>query len=205
MGPTGIGKTTFVNLLERFYDPDEGEILIDGINIKDVTLSSLRNNLSLVLQDVFLFHGTIMENIAFGLENASEDDIINAAKLANAHEFIMATEKGYDTLVGERGVRLSGGQKQRISIARAILKNSPVLILDEATSAVDTKTEKLIQESIDRLSETRTTFIIAHRLSTIRNADIIAVLGENGIEECGNHEELMKLNGKYAELIKTHS
>ena len=204
VGPTGIGKTTFVNLLERFYDPDEGEILIDGINIKDVTLSSLRNNLSLVLQDVFLFHGTIMENIAFGLENASEDDIINAAKLANAHEFIMATEKGYNTLVGERGVRLSGGQKQRISIARAILKNSPVLILDEATSAVDTKTEKLIQESIDRLSETRTTFIIAHRLSTIRNADIIAVLDENGIEECGNHEELMKLNGKYAELIKTH-
>ncbi len=202
VGPTGIGKTTFINLLERFYDPQKGEILIDGINIKDVTLSSLRDNISLVLQDVFLFHGTIAENIAFGKENADIEDIINAAKLANAHEFIINTENGYDTLVGERGMRLSGGQKQRISIARAILKNAPILILDEATSSVDTRTEKLIQQSIDIVRKSRTTFIIAHRLSTIKNADIIAVLGTDGIEECGTHDELINNNGKYSELIK---
>ncbi len=202
VGPTGIGKTTFINLLERFYDTDKGEILIDGLNIKNATLKSLRDNISLVLQDVFLFHGTIAENIAFGSDNVSQEDIINAAKIANAHEFIEKTEDGYNTIVGERGMRLSGGQKQRISIARAVLKNSPILILDEATSSVDTKTEKLIQESIDILSKSRTTFIIAHRLSTIRNADIIVVLGNEGIEECGTHDELAAINGKYAELLK---
>ena len=202
VGPTGIGKTTMVNLLVRFYDADRGEVLLDGVNVKDFTLKSLHDSMSMVLQDVFLFHGTIAENIAFGVDDASEEQIIEAAKAANAHEFIMATEKGYDTLVGERGMRLSGGQKQRISIARAVLRNTPVLILDEATASVDTKTERLIQEALDRLSEDRTTIIIAHRLSTVRNADIIAVMGENGIEEQGSHEELTTLGGKYAALCE---
>ena len=200
VGPTGIGKTTMVNLLVRFYDVNSGEILLDGRNIKEMTLESLHDSMSMVLQDVFLFHGTIAENIAFGAGDVTREQIIEAAKTANAHEFIMSTEKGYDTLVGERGMRLSGGQKQRISIARAILRNSPVLILDEATASVDTKTERLIQEALDKLSEGRSTVIIAHRLSTVRNADIIAVMGEEGIEEQGTHEELLSLNGKYAAL-----
>ena len=165
-----------------------------------MTLESLHDSMSMVLQDVFLFHGTIAENIAFGAGDVTREQIIEAAKTANAHEFIMSTEKGYDTLVGERGMRLSGGQKQRISIARAILRNSPVLILDEATASVDTKTERLIQEALDKLSEGRSTVIIAHRLSTVRNADVIAVMGEEGIEEQGTHEELLSLNGKYAAL-----
>ena len=200
VGPTGIGKTTMVNLLVRFYDVNSGEILLDDRNIKEMTLESLHDSMSMVLQDVFLFHGTIAENIAFGAGDVTREQIIEAAKTANAHEFIMSTEKGYDTLVGERGMRLSGGQKQRISIARAILRNSPVLILDEATASVDTKTERLIQEALDKLSEGRSTVIIAHRLSTVRNADIIAVMGEEGIEEQGTHEELLSLNGKYAAL-----
>ena len=205
VGPTGIGKTTFINLLTRFYDAESGEILIDGENIKKYTLNSLHDSMSLVLQDVFLFHGTIAENIAFGVPGATTEQIIDAAKAANAHEFIMETENGYDTLVGERGMRLSGGQKQRISIARAVLRQCPILILDEATAAVDTKTEKLIQQSLTELSRERTTILIAHRLSTVRNADIIAVVGENGISEIGTHAQLMESGGVYASLVNADS
>lgn len=201
VGPTGIGKTTIANLIARFYDTTEGEILIDGINVKDWDLEALRNQMSIVLQDVFLFSGSIAENIGFGAEGATMEDIQNAGRLANAEEFILETEKGYDTFVGERGIRLSGGQKQRISIARAVLRDMPILILDEATSSVDTKTEKLIQEALDNLSRDRTTIVIAHRLQTIRDCDIIIVLGENGIEEMGTHDELVNLQGKYWEML----
>ncbi len=201
VGPTGIGKTTFASLLARFYDVNEGSILVDGVDVRDWKLSSLRGQMSMVLQDVFLFNGTISENIAFGSDEPEEARIREAGSLSNADEFINETEKGYDTYVGERGLRLSGGQKQRISIARAILRDMPILILDEATAAVDTKTEKLIQEALDRLSKNRTTIVIAHRLSTVRNCDMIAVMGENGIEELGTHDELVAKKGKYWEML----
>ncbi|WP_315110863.1 ABC transporter ATP-binding protein [Clostridium intestinale] len=203
VGTTGVGKTTIASLLNRFYDLQKGSILIDGEDIKDVTLKSLRDNISMVLQDTFLFNGTIYENIVYGWKEASKEQVLEASKAANAHEFIEALENGYDTVIGERGVRLSGGQKQRISIARAILRNSPILILDEATSALDTKTEKEIQAALDEISKDRTTIVIAHRLSTIRNADKIVVLERNGIKEMGSHDELILRGGTYAMLYRS--
>ncbi|AST56476.1 multidrug ABC transporter ATP-binding protein [Thermoanaerobacterium thermosaccharolyticum] len=200
VGPSGAGKTTLLSLIPRFYEIDAGSIKIDGIDIRDVKLSSLRENIGIVQQDVFLFSGTIKENIAYGNLNASDEDIINASKAANAHDFIMELKDGYDTYIGERGVKLSGGQKQRISIARMFLKNPPILILDEATSSLDNKSESIIQKSIENLSKNRTTLIIAHRLGTIRNAKRIIVLTENGIEEEGTHEELMNRKGVYYNL-----
>lgn len=205
VGPSGGGKTTLCSLIPRFYEISEGEIKIDGINIKDVTLNSLRENIGIVQQDVYLFSGSVKENIAYGKIDATMEEIIEASKSAGAHEFIMALPDGYDTYVGERGVKLSGGQKQRISIARLFLKNPPILILDEATSALDNESERIVQKSLERLAKGRTTFTIAHRLTTIKNADRILVLTENGIEESGTHEELLHLGGKYADLYALYS
>lgn len=205
VGPSGGGKTTLCNLIPRFYDTTEGHILIDGIDIKDVTLKSLRNSIGVVQQDVYLFSGTVYENIAYGLPDASKEDIIEAAKLAGAHEFISALPHGYNTYVGERGVKLSGGQKQRISIARVFLKNPPILILDEATSALDNESEKIVQDSLEKLAKGRTVFTIAHRLTTIRNASTILVLTENGIEEQGTHQELIDKGGLYADLYSLYA
>lgn len=200
VGPTGVGKTTIMYLLNRFFDPDTGSIKIDDIDIRDVTLKSLHENISMVLQDVFLFNGTIFDNIAYGKENATLEEVIKAAKIAHAHEFIENLPKGYFTEIGERGIKLSGGQKQRLAIARAVLKNSPILILDEATSSVDTETESEIQKAINNLAGTRTILIIAHRLSTVKRADKIIVLKEGEIVEIGSHEELMKRKGLYYKL-----
>lgn len=205
VGPSGGGKTTLCSLIPRFYDTTDGEILIDGIDIKSVTLRSLREKIGMVAQDVYLFSGTIKENIAYGKEDATDEEIALAAKLAGAHVFINELPDKYDSYVGERGIMLSGGQKQRISIARAFLKNPPILILDEATSALDNESERLVQKSLERLSEGRTTFTIAHRLTTIKNADRILVLTENGIEESGTHMELIKKGGIYSELYKLYS
>jgi ATP-binding cassette subfamily B protein/subfamily B ATP-binding cassette protein MsbA len=205
VGPTGVGKTTMANLIPRFYDPQEGDIYIDGLNIKNITQSSLRRQISIVSQDVFLFNGTVRENILYGRQDATEEEIVAAAKMANAHEFIMELSDGYETKVGERGVKLSGGQKQRISIARAILKNAPILILDEATSSVDTQTELLIQEALNKLKKNRTTLIIAHRLSTIQEADQIIVIREGEIIEQGRHNELLRAGGLYSQLCQAQN
>lgn len=205
VGPSGGGKTTLCNLIPRFYDVTEGRILIDGVDIKDLTLKSLRNSIGVVQQDVYLFSGTVYENILYGLPGASREDVIEAAKLAGAHEFISNLENGYDTHVGERGVKLSGGQKQRISIARVFLKNPPILILDEATSALDNESEKIVQDSLEKLAKGRTVFTIAHRLTTIRNANLILVLTENGIEEKGTHKELIDKGGIYYNLYSMYA
>lgn len=205
VGPSGGGKTTLCSLIPRFYEVNSGSILIDGKDIKNITLHSLRDNIGVVAQDVYLFSGSVRENIAYGKTDATDEEIINAARMAGAHDFISALPEGYDTYVGERGVKLSGGQKQRISIARLFLKNPPILILDEATSALDNESEKLVQDSLERLAVGRTTFTIAHRLTTIRNADRILVLTENGIEESGSHAELIDKGGIYSELYKLYS
>ena len=198
VGPSGGGKTTICSLLPRFYDVTDGRITIDGHDVRTLTLKSLRSRIGVVQQDVYLFSGSIHDNIAYGKPDASEDEIIAAAKRANIHDFIMELPDQYDTFVGERGARLSGGQKQRISIARVFLKNPPILILDEATSALDNESERWIQHSLEELSRNRTTITIAHRLSTIKNADEIIVLTENGIAERGTHETLLDKNGIYA-------
>lgn len=200
VGPSGVGKTTMCSLIPRFYEVTNGSICIDGTDIKDISLYSLRKNIGIVQQDVYLFAGTVMDNIRYGNMDATEEEIIEAAKNANAHEFIMELPDGYNTYIGQRGVKLSGGQKQRLSIARVFLKNPPILIFDEATSALDNESEKVVQESLEKLAKNRTTFVIAHRLSTIRNAENIIVLTEEGISEKGTHEELLELQGIYAEL-----
>ncbi len=205
IGQTGVGKTTLAALLPRFYDVTGGEILIDGIPIKDMTLRSLRSNISMVLQDVFLWGGTIRENISYGKPDASEDEIITAAKTACIHDFIAGLPLGYDTVVGERGIRLSGGQKQRVSIARSILCDAPILILDEATSAVDTETEREIQNAIGKIAGSKTLIVIAHRLSTVKRADCIIVLKDGTVAEQGSHAELMEKGGVYRHLVEVQS
>lgn len=202
VGSSGAGKSTLCSLIPRFYDVTEGAVKIDGIDIRDIKLKSLRSKIGIVQQDVYLFVGTVMDNIRYGKPKASREEVIEAAKNANAHEFIMALPNGYDTDIGQRGVKLSGGQKQRLSIARVFLKNPPILIFDEATSALDNESEKVVQESLEKLAKNRTTFVIAHRLSTIRNAQKILVLTDTGIEEEGSHKELLEKDGIYAKLYQ---
>lgn len=204
VGPSGAGKTTLCNLIPRFYDVTSGRIMVDGFDIRKVTLKSLRSQIGVVQQDVYLFSGTVFENIEYGKPGATREEVMHAAELAGAHEFISMLPEGYDTYVGEHGVKLSGGQKQRISIARVFLKNPPILILDEATSALDNESEMIVQESLAGLAKGRTTLTIAHRLTTIRNADRIIVLTENGIEETGSHAELIAENGIYAKLYQMY-
>lgn len=200
VGPSGAGKTTLCSLIPRFYEVSQGSVLIDGIDIRDMRLDDLRNHIGIVQQDVYLFAGTIMDNIRYGKPDATDEEVVRAAKCANAHEFIMSFPEGYDTDIGQRGVKLSGGQKQRLSIARVFLKNPPILIFDEATSALDNESEKVVQESLENLAANRTTFVIAHRLTTIRNAQKILVLTEDGIAEQGTHEELLAKKGIYESL-----
>ncbi len=202
VGATGAGKTTLASLIPRFYDVGGGRITLDGHDVRALTLESLRNQISIVLQDVFLFHGTVRDNISFGREGATDEEVREAARVANAEAFIESLPQGYDTLIGERGVKLSGGQKQRLAIARAVLRDAPILILDEATSAVDTQTERLIQEALERLMVGRTTIVIAHRLSTVRKADQIVVLGGGSVAERGTHHELVRTGGAYAHLAR---
>ncbi|MGI5876919.1 MAG: ABC transporter ATP-binding protein, partial [Dethiobacteria bacterium] len=202
VGPSGAGKTTICNLIPRFYDIQGGSIRIDGTDIRDFTQRSLRKNIGIVQQDIYLFNGTIRENIAYGRVDTTEKEIVEAAIRANAHEFIMGLEKGYDTYTGERGVMLSGGQRQRIAIARIFLKNPPILILDEATSALDNETEAMIQEALFQLSQNRSTLVIAHRLTTVRRAHRILVLTDDGIVEEGTHKQLLKKDGYYARLYR---
>jgi subfamily B ATP-binding cassette protein MsbA len=202
VGKSGAGKSSFVNLIPRFYDVTEGCVLIDGVDVRKYRQSDLRRHIALVLQETFLFSGTVRENLLFGRPDASHEEIVAAAKAANAHEFIIRLENGYDTQIGERGVKLSGGQKQRLAIARAMLANPRILILDEATSSVDTESEVLIHQALDRLMAGRTTFIIAHRLSTVRNADTILVLEGGSIVERGGHGELVGADGVYAQMYR---
>jgi len=202
VGPSGGGKSTLADLVPRFYDPISGSIVIDGTDIKNVSLHSLRKQMGIVTQESILFHDTIANNIAFGIENPNEEDIIQAAKIANAHEFIIQSDEGYDTVIGDQGLKLSGGQRQRLSIARAIMKNPPILILDEATSALDTESEKLVQEALTNLMKSRTSLVIAHRLSTIQHADKILVIKDGKVEEQGSHSELLVNKGLYHKLIK---
>lgn len=203
VGSSGVGKTTMCSLIPRFYEASQGRVTVDGMDVRDITLKSLRRNIGIVQQDVYLFAGTVAENIRYGRPDASDADIVAAAKNANAHEFIMELQDGYDTYIGQRGVKLSGGQKQRLSIARVFLKNPPILIFDEATSSLDNESEKVVQGSLETLAKDRTTFVIAHRLSTIRNARRIIVLTESGITEQGTHAELLAKNGVYAALYNT--
>ena len=205
VGPSGSGKTTMCNLIPRFYDVSEGRILVDGQDVKGLQLKSLRGAIGMVQQDVYLFSGTVLDNIIYGKPEASREDVIRAARRAGAHDFIMALPDGYDTHVGERGVKLSGGQKQRISIARVFLKDPPILLLDEATSALDNESERLVQQSLEELAKGRTTLTIAHRLTTIRGADVIWVLTENGLEESGTHDELIEKNGVYSKLYSMYA
>ena len=202
VGSSGAGKSTLCSLIPRFYDVTEGAVKIDGRDVREITLKSLRSQIGIVQQDVYLFVGTVLDNIRYGRPGASRAEVIEAAKNANAHEFIMALPNGYDTDIGQRGVKLSGGQKQRLSIARVFLKNPPILIFDEATSALDNESEKVVQQSLESLAKNRTTFVIAHRLSTIRNAEKILVLTDIGIEEQGTHQELLAANGIYKKLYE---
>ena len=202
VGPSGSGKSTLLNLIPRFYDVSSGSISIDGHDIREVTLSSLRSQMALVSQEVILFDDTVRANIAYGRWRASEEEIVNAAKAAAAHTFILALPQGYDTVVGEQGIRLSGGQRQRLSIARAMLKNAPLLLLDEATSSLDTESERQVQAALDRLMEGRTTIVVAHRLSTVVDADMIYVIEEGEVSEVGTHHELLKNNKTYSRLVE---
>jgi subfamily B ATP-binding cassette protein MsbA len=205
VGQSGSGKTTLADMLPRYYDPNNGEILIDGNNLKALKIKDLRQLLGVVTQESILFNDSVLNNIAFGLDNVSEEDVINAAKVANAHEFIANLPQGYHTFIGDRGGKLSGGQRQRLSIARAVLKNPPVLILDEATSALDTESERLVQDALTTLMKQRTTLVIAHRLSTIIHADEIIVMQQGEIKERGTHHELLAANGYYKKLYDLQS